>query len=172
MPKPQPYIESYELRRIILFGSAGSLGFIFSILFLLFVGSQMTSRHHPPISTDTVGEMMGYVELLAFTFFSYFFVAVIVWKFKNVLSMFVASWLPIAFFGSFLLCVSFLSRVWIRAVLTYSENSPYQSRPESFSSLLLFASLCGIVFFVLTSFSCLLTGALVKFDDKEKFTLS
>jgi len=143
----QNWIESYDLRRIILFGSAGSCSLIFSVLFLLFLDAQTSS--HPGLSTDTISEMMSYAEFFLFAFGSFFAASILVWHYTDFFSRFSVSWLLISIIGSTAFSVSFLFRVWISSVTTYKENDPFQSPPPEFwkvvVSVIVVAGICSLV---------------------------
>ena len=153
MVESSSYIDSYDLRKVILFGAAGSSGVIFSFLFLAFLGSRGSS-HHQPISTDTIGEMMGYAEFFFFAFVSYFAAAVFVWKMRSLFSNSVISWIPISSIGSMFFSISFFSWVWFLSV-----PSPQGVPPPSFMYVLLFAMVCGVALTVITGVSSAIASA-------------
>lgn len=164
--KEPNYLDSYNNQRIVLFASTGSAALISTVLLLLFLGSQISD--HPPVSTDTISEMMGYAEFFLFAFASYFSVALFTsWK-KNIFSRLSASWLPIAMFGSIVFSFSFMFRVWVSAKMTYREGNPYQNRPGSFLFLLAFALAVGVVISIITGVCCYVASFIVgtnKSDD-------
>ena len=146
------YQASYELRPLILFGSVASGSVIFSVLFVIFLGSQVSS--HQGLSTDTISEMMGYAEFFLFAFGSYLLIALLILWRKEYLSRIIASWLPIATFGSFLFSYSFLFRSWASAVLTYKEGDPFQQRPGSFISFLSISLFVAAILSSITVITC------------------
>ncbi|MBX3267917.1 MAG: hypothetical protein KF831_14555 [Acidobacteria bacterium] len=154
----QNYRSSYELRRVIFFGAVASSSLIVSVLFLYYLGSQVSS--HPGYSTDTISEMMGYAEFFLFSYGSYFAAAVIVWSYSDYFSKKTVSWLPIALFGSILFSTSFLLRVWISDLLSYQENDPFRSAPPGFwmvvVSILIVAGAC----FLMTFIGCAMASSL------------
>src|SRR5687768_7190076 len=98
MNEKPPFAECYEPARIVTVGAAATSGLIFSVVFILFLGSQF-SYHHPPFTTDTIGQMVGYAEFFVFAVVSYFGVALAVLRWKA-LANYIPSWLPIPLMGS------------------------------------------------------------------------
>lgn len=158
MTKKQTNIKSYDLQNVILYGSAGSGGLIFFVLFFVFLGSQVSSDH-PPLSTDTIGEMMGWATFFFFTFSSYFTAAVFVWKLKDFFAQHIVSWIPISFLGSILFSLSFFSWVW-----AFSVPSADGTAPAPFFYVLLFALLCGLVLTIVTGTSSAIVSAFVNLE--------
>jgi hypothetical protein len=152
------YRESYELHRIVLFGAAGSCSLIFSMAFLLFLGSRISS--HPSYSTDTISEMIGYAEFFLFAFSSYFAASIIVWRYTDCFSRLSVSWLPVTLVGSIAFSVSFLLRVWVSSWMTYQEGNPYQAPPPEFWKIVFSLVLVAGVCFIVTSIGCGLVSAI------------
>ena len=139
-----PFLDEYQLARIITTASAAAFGSFFPAILLLFLSSQTTS-HHPPFNTDTIGEMIGYTEYFFFVIAAYFGSAVLIWNSRGFWSQFVPAWFPISVIGSFVFCFTFFTRVWVEAV--YSSNVDSSASAGSFLGLL---GACFIVSFVLS----------------------
>jgi hypothetical protein len=159
MDEQQQYAASYDLQKVILFGATGSCSLIFSVFFLLFLGSQISS--HPGLSTDTINEMVGYAEFFLFAFASYFSASIFVWRFSGYFSRSAVSWMPIALLGSIAFSISFLLRVWVSSILTYQENNPFQDPPPTFWIVAIAMLFCGIVCFIVSAIGCGLVSAIV-----------
>lgn len=155
------YLATYELQRVILFAAAASSSLIFSVLFLFFLGS-LISSHNPSYFTDTISEMMGYAEFFVFAFASYFLVSVLIWRFRKYFSKIVVSWLPIAVIGSFTFSGSFLFRIWISAVINYQKNDPFQNPPSTFRQLILAILITGSLVAVVALLGSGLVSAVVR----------
>jgi len=165
----QKNLATYEPRRVIFFGAVASSSLIFSLVFLLFLGSQVSQ--HPGTSTNTLGEMMGYIEFFLFAFGSYFAAAVIVLRGADRLSRFGASWPLVAVLGSFIFSVTFVLRIWMSSGANNSARSSDQ--PSLLGlwaipvSVLISTALCSLI----TLTGCGLASAIVV-PDKRPFTLS
>lgn len=147
------YRLSYDLRQVMLFGAVASSSLIFSVLFLFFLGSQLSS-HHPGYSIDTITEMMGYAEFFLFAYGSYFAAAVLVWRYADCFSKISVSWLPITLFGSIVFSISFLMRVWVSDLMTYQEKNPFRSPPPGFSMVVLTIIVVAVISCLITSVGC------------------
>lgn len=165
MAEAPKYLPSYELRGVILFGATGSCSLIFSVLSLLFLGSQISS--HPSLSTDTISEMMDYAEFFLFVFAAYFSMSVFVWRFQNYFAKFSISWLPIMLFGSVTFSVSFLLRGWLSSISTYQERNPFQSPPPEFLTLTLVMVFWVFICFIVTSIGCGLVSVIMDFEKHD-----
>lgn len=171
MTKQPKYRADYELRKIILFGAVGSSSLIFSILFLLFLGSQI-STHHSIVATDTISEMMSYAEFFFFAFFSYFLAAILIWRLSDGFSKFVVSWLPISLIGSIVFSVLFPLRVWLSSILTFRESSPFQNPPPNMWQVALLMLICVSICFVVTAVGCAIISAITTSEKHDSVLLS
>lgn len=156
---------------VILFGAVGSAGLIFSVLFLFFLGSQISS--HPPMSTDTISEMMGYAEFFLFSFTSYFVVAISILKLRNVFQRYVPGWVPISLFGSLIFCLSFFTRVWISEVSAYREGDPFRSPAPTYVSVIISALVvASILTLVIGTFSAIASAIYSGLNAKTEIELN
>lgn len=121
--------------------------------------------------TDTLGEMMGYIEFFLFAFGSYFAAAVIVLRVADRLSRLGASWPLVALFGSIIFSVGFVLRIWISSVV----NDPARSSDQLSLlglwavpvSMLFVTAVCSLI----TLTGCGLASAVV-YTDKRPSALS
>ena len=154
MDGSQWFQRSYTIRRVVAFGVAGSSSVILPFVLLLFASSQISL--HPGPDTDTVYEMMGYVEFFLFASGSYFGAAILAWKFREHLQKYLASWLAIAVLGSITFSVLLLSRlVFLSGSTTANDSMP--SVWGFFMGVLLVAVVCFFPAFV----ACGLASALI-----------
>lgn len=72
--------DNYTIRRVVLFGTAGSLSIILPVLLLLFLNAQISQ--HPGPFDQPIDEMMAYTEFFLFITASYFSAAVLVGGFE------------------------------------------------------------------------------------------
>ncbi len=170
MPNSSDFSDSYEIPRIAMFGAAGSSALIFSVLFLLFLSSQIS--HHPPLSTNTISEMTGYAEFFLFAFASYFVTALAVLNLRKILQRFVTSWIPISLFGSLIFCLAIFTRTWISDVVDYREGNPFRSPPGTYLSMVVFALVTTpILAFVAGIFSAIVSAICSTWDSRTELHL-
>lgn len=148
------FSDSYELRRIILFGASSSSSLIFVFLFLQFIS------YHQVFNVPVVAEMLMYAEFFLFAYASYFLVSILVWKYTTGLAKYFPSWVPICFLGSALFCVSFFSRVYIADVLYYQEGDPFRSPPGPVSVIILGTAMSIAILTVVVSIPTVLIASL------------
>lgn len=158
------YRATYELRRTILFGAVASSSLIFSVLFLLFLSSQIS--YHHSLSTDTISEMMGYAQFFLIAYASYFAAAVFVWRHAEYFSRFSVSWFLICLFGSVAFSIVSTLLIWITSI----EENPFQPpSPKVWAlafSVVVGAGICAVI----TSIGCGLVSAIL-YQDNHPSTL-
>ena len=156
MDASQWFQRSYTIRRVVAFGAAGTSSVILPFVLLLFASSQISL--HPGRDTDTVNEMMGYVEFFLFASASYFGSAMLAWKFREHLQKYLTSWLTISLLGSITFSALLLSRlVFLSGRTTANDSMP--SVWGFLMGMLLVAVICFFPAFVACGLASAFIGA-------------
>lgn len=159
MSGEEPFGSTYGIEKIVIAGSGAVVGLLLPLVTLLFLSSRLTS-HHPPFTSDTIGEMVGYTELFLFIIVAYFGSAIGIWSTRGLWSKFFHSWLPISIVGSFIFSFSFLIRVWLEAIATYQSGMAENTPPGTFWELLVFAGKASIILSISSCIFAFMAGVI------------
>lgn len=146
---------SYTIRRVVLFGTAGSLSIILPVVLLLFLNAQISQ--HPGPFDQPLDEMMAYTESFLLITASYFSAAVFAWRFRENLQKYLASWLAIAVFGSTIFSFFLISRLMLS-----SANSEVKGGRGPFLGFVLAVLFFTVICSTAATIACGLTAALIR----------